>query len=81
MVETGRISLEEASLQTIRDYIAGHPGERDEILHHNPSFIFFKWTDTHGAIGNLGEELTAGRSIAVDQSLSLIHISEPTRPY
>jgi len=67
MVETGRISLEEASLATIRDYIANHPEERDEILYHNPSFIFFDWTKTHGAIGNLGKELTAGRSIAVDQ--------------
>jgi len=67
MVETGRISLKEASLATIRNYLATHPEERDEILYHNPSFIFFDWTDTHGAIGNLGKELTAGRSIAVDQ--------------
>lgn len=67
MVETGRISLEEASLATIRDYIESHPEERDEILYQNPSFIFFDWTKTHGAMGNLGRELTAGRSIAVDQ--------------
>jgi membrane-bound lytic murein transglycosylase A len=67
MVKTGRISLKEASLETIRHYIATHPEERDEILYHNPSFIFFDWTKTHGAIGNLGKELTAGRSIAVDQ--------------
>ncbi|WP_456387105.1 murein transglycosylase A [Desulfolithobacter sp.] len=69
MVETGKLKLEEASLDTIRAYIKAHPEERDEILHHNPSYIFFEWTDTHGAIGSLGEELTAGRSIAVDQSI------------
>lgn len=68
LVDTGRLSLEEASLDSIRAYVAGHPAERNEILHHNPSFIFFKWTDTFEAIGNLGLELTAGRSIAVDQS-------------
>jgi len=68
MVETGRITLEEASLKTIREYLINNPSERQEILHHNPSFIFFNWTDTHGAIGNLGKELTAGRSVAVDQS-------------
>ncbi|MCL7489573.1 MAG: MltA domain-containing protein [Desulfobulbaceae bacterium] len=85
MVETGRIPLETASLETIQDYIAAHPEERDEILHHNPSFIFFDWTDTHGAIGNLGEELTAGRSIAVDQScfpaggLAFLQTRKPTR--
>ena len=69
MVETGKLKLEEASLDTIRGYLTAHPEERDEILHHNPSYIFFAWTDTHGAIGSLGEELTAGRSIAVDQSI------------
>ncbi|WP_457573169.1 murein transglycosylase A [Desulfolithobacter sp.] len=69
MVETGKMKLEEASLDTIRAYLTAHPEERDEIFHHNPSYIFFTWTDTHGAIGSLGEELTAGRSIAVDQSI------------
>lgn len=67
MVETGRINLEEASIATIRKYLVAHPEEIKEILHHNESFIFFEWTATHGAIGNLGRELTAGRSIAVDQ--------------
>jgi len=67
MVETGRIRLEDSGMKTIRKYLADHPDERDEILHHNPSFIFFKWSDTMGALGSLGEELTPGRSIAVDQ--------------
>ncbi len=48
--------------------MTSHPDELQEILHHNPSFIFFDWTETHGAIGNLGKELTAGRSVAVDQN-------------
>lgn len=68
MVASGRIRLEDASMKTIRQYLADNPQEQDEILHHNPSFIFFNWSDTHGAIGNLGKELTAGRSVAVDQS-------------
>jgi len=67
MVKTGRMNLNNASMATIRKYLASHPEEMKEILHHNESFIFFKWTTTHGAIGNLGRELTAGRSIAVDQ--------------
>ncbi|HEB69483.1 MAG TPA: transglycosylase [Desulfobulbus sp.] len=68
MVETGRMTLAEASIDSIRSYLAAHPQEIPEILHHNDSFIFFKWTTTHGAIGSLGRELTAGRSIAMDQS-------------
>jgi membrane-bound lytic murein transglycosylase A len=67
MVETGKMELSEASIDTIRKYITANPAEQEEILHHNDSYIFFEWTTTHGAIGNLGRELTAGRSIAVDQ--------------
>lgn len=68
MVETERIKLEEASLETIREYLKNHPHERDSILYHNPSYIFFNWSESPGAIGNLGKKLTAGRSIAVDQN-------------
>jgi membrane-bound lytic murein transglycosylase A len=68
MVQTKRITLEEASLKTIREYLENHPLERDSILFHNPSYIFFNWSTSRGAIGNLGKELTAGRSVAVDQN-------------
>ena len=67
MVQTGRMKLENASMQTIRAYLIANPQELDEILFTNPSYIFFNWTDTHGAIGNLNQELTPGRSIAADQ--------------
>lgn len=85
LVETGRMPLEKASLKTIREYIAAHPEERAAILHHNPSFIFFEWSQTHGAIGSIGRELTAGRSVAVDQScfpagaLAFLQTRRPTR--
>lgn len=68
LVETGRLQLGDAGLDTIRAYLAAHPGEREEILHHNESFIFFSWADHLKPTGNLGLELTAGRSAAVDQS-------------
>jgi membrane-bound lytic murein transglycosylase A len=67
MVKTGRMNLEEASISTIVKYLTNHPEEMKEILHHNESFIFFEWTSTRGAMGNLNRTLTAGRSIAVDQ--------------
>ena len=68
LVQSGRLSRAETSMQTIRAYIAAHPAERDEILRANPSFIFFAWTDTPAVIGSLGTELTAGRSVAVDRT-------------
>ena len=68
MVQTGRISLKEASMETIRSYINNHPDERQKILFTNPSYIFFNWSNGYGATGNIGLELTPGRSIAADQS-------------
>jgi membrane-bound lytic murein transglycosylase A len=67
LVRTGRMELAEVTMDTIRDYLARHPEERDLILHQNDSFIFFHWTEAGPAVGNLGRPLTAGRSIAVDQ--------------
>ncbi len=68
LVDTGRISLEEASLDTIRAYLAAHPDMIREVLQHNPSYIFFDWNRDHQARGSLNRILTAGRSIAADQS-------------
>jgi len=67
MVQTGLMRLEDASVETIRNYIRAHPDELNRILFTNPSYIFFQWSPIHGAVGNLNLELTPGRSIAVDQ--------------
>ena len=67
LVETGRMVLAEVTMDSIRDYLARHPEERDLILHQNDSFIFFHWTEAGPAVGSLGRPLTPGRSIAVDQ--------------
>lgn len=67
LVQTGRIQPADAGMDTIRSYINSHPQEQQHILFTNPSYIFFTWGATSGAIGNLGQPLTPGRSIAVDQ--------------
>ncbi|GAB4344385.1 MAG: MltA domain-containing protein [Desulfobulbaceae bacterium] len=67
LVESGKIAEDNDGLEDIRRYLDEHPKERETILRRNPSFIFFAWRKTRGAIGNLGRELTPGRSIAVDQ--------------
>lgn len=69
MVDTGRMTLAEASIKNIRRYFEDHPEDIKEILYHNDSFIFFKWGNHIESVGNLGLELTAGRSIAADQEI------------
>jgi membrane-bound lytic murein transglycosylase A len=51
----------------IRAWLKANPDQADEVLHSNPSYIFFKETPTE-APGAFGVVLTAGRSMAVDRS-------------
>jgi len=66
LVDQGKMSLEEASIPSIRGYLRKHPEEQDAILNHNIKYIFFNWAPDGAPLGSLGEPLVAGRSIAVD---------------
>jgi membrane-bound lytic murein transglycosylase A len=78
LVEKGELKLSEASMQGIKAWVAANPQRRDELLHQNPSMVFFKEIpsadgragkgnmSTLGPAGSMGLPLTAGRSIAVD---------------
>lgn len=68
LIESGKISREKMSMQAIREYLAAHPEEAADILGSNPSYVFFK-TEEAGPFGCLGEELTTGRSLAVDKTI------------
>ncbi len=68
LIEEGKIPKSEMSMQQIRSYLRSHPEERDTILFHNPSYVFFK-LEPDGPIGYLQVKLTPGRSIAVDYRL------------
>ena len=65
LIDEGKIPREEMSMQAIRAYLDAHPGEIDDILNYNPSYVFFK-TEPDGPLGFLNVRLTPGRSIAVD---------------
>lgn len=69
LVDEQRMTLEEVSVPSIRTYFTNHPEEMTRMLHHNPRYIFFKWGDNNGPRGSLGEILTPGRSVAVDQTI------------
>jgi len=68
LVDRGALARDGVSMQSIRDWLAAHPDQRDTVLATNPSYVFFRElpASDDGPIGSLGVPLTAGRSIAVD---------------
>jgi peptidoglycan lytic transglycosylase A len=68
LVDEGKISREEISMQKILDYLRNHPEEIETVLNYNPSYVFFK-VEKDGPLGSLEVKLTPGRSIALDRRL------------
>ena len=68
LVERGELSLDEASMQGIKEWGRRNPGRLNELLHQNPSYVFFRErpADLFGPLGAFGVPLTAGRSLAID---------------
>ncbi|MGA0856469.1 MAG: murein transglycosylase A [Burkholderiaceae bacterium] len=71
LVDKGELTLAQATMQGIKAWLAKNPQRKDELLHQNPSMVFFKELPasqdaTEGPFGSLGVPLTAGRSVAVD---------------
>ncbi len=66
LVEQGKLSRSNVSMQSIRAYLNAHPQEVDAILDTNPGYVFFK-VEPDGPLGNLNVPLTPGRSVAVDK--------------
>ncbi len=68
LIDSGAITKENMSMQTIREYLRTHPNEVFKILNQNPSYVFFRM-DIGPSLGNIGVPLTPGRSIATDSKL------------
>jgi membrane-bound lytic murein transglycosylase A len=66
LVKIKALKLEEVSLQSIKKWLLENPSRVDEVLNYNESVVYFEQRDK-AATGSLGIELTANRSIAVDQ--------------
>lgn len=66
LIKDGKLTPEEASIQTIRAYFAAHPDEQDEYLFRNASYVFFAEVDDPPR-GCAGAAVTPGRSIATDK--------------
>ena len=68
LVERGELSLDKASMQGIKAWGKRNPEKLTELLHQNPSYVFFRKLPAgiSGPIGALGVPLTEGRSLAID---------------
>lgn len=70
LVDRGELRLSDASMQGIKEWVARNPHRRNELLHQNPSMVFFKEINhvntNAGPLGSMGLPLTAERSLAVD---------------
>jgi membrane-bound lytic murein transglycosylase A len=70
LVEQGELTVEQATAQGIKAWIAAHPERRQELFNVNPSYIFFKEERLPdpgiGPKGALGVPLTPARSVAID---------------
>ncbi len=68
LLDRGLLSQKDVSMQSIRDYLTEHPEILEEVLNHNPSYVFFRQIEK-GPLGNINVPLTAGRSVALDGRL------------
>ncbi len=66
LLDAGKISGGQASMQGIRDWLRANPEEGRTFMERNARYIFFRWIEGDGPIGAEGVALTAMRSIAVD---------------
>ncbi|MEM0948405.1 MAG: MltA domain-containing protein [Pseudomonadota bacterium] len=71
LVRRGLFERHQVSAGTIRNWVRNNPVEGARLLHHNPSFIFFREVfqvpADAGPLGAMNRSITAMRSIAVDR--------------
>jgi membrane-bound lytic murein transglycosylase A len=67
LIERGEIARADVSLQSIRAWLAGNPGQAAGLLATNRSYVFFRELKGDGPLGAQGVALTPGRSLAVDR--------------
>ncbi len=68
LIDSGKATRENLSMQGIKKYLREHPEEIEDILNYNESYVFFR-TVEEGPVGSIGVALTGGRSIATDQTI------------
>jgi membrane-bound lytic murein transglycosylase A len=70
LVERGEMTLDQASMQSIKAWAAANPQKLQEALNVNPSYVFFREValqSSEGPLGALGVPVIPGYSLAVDR--------------
>lgn len=77
LIEKGALPPGGATMATIRQWLAEHPGEAEAVMAANRSFIFFREAEVAdpalGPVAAAKVPLTAGRSLAVDRLIHSFH--------
>ena len=68
LIDAGKASKEQMSMQWLRRYLNDHPEARSDIFAYNESYVFFR-VNTSGSLGSLEVPVTEGRSVATDSRL------------
>jgi membrane-bound lytic murein transglycosylase A len=70
LVDKGELTMDQASAQGIKAWLAANPRRQQELLNANPGYVFFKEEKLadprKGPKGALGVPLTPQRSVAID---------------
>jgi membrane-bound lytic murein transglycosylase A len=74
MVRRGIYEAHQVSAQVIRNWVKRNPGDGEELLYHNDSYVFFREVSEvpadQGPLGAMNRSITALRSIAVDPAFT-----------
>jgi membrane-bound lytic murein transglycosylase A len=72
LVDRGAMTMPEVTMQSIRGWLDGHPGQAQEVMDQDPSYVFFRVEQGSsadiGPPGALGTPLSPERSLAVDKA-------------
>jgi len=70
LVRRGVYKPHQVSAQVIKNWVRRNPVDGQELLYHNPAYVFFRRIDSipaeKGPRGAMNRSITTGRSIAVD---------------
>jgi membrane-bound lytic murein transglycosylase A len=69
LIERGELEKSTMSMTKIREWLAAHPDQAQEVMEQDRSFVFFKILPRQQAIGTSDLPLTPGRSLAIDRQI------------
>ncbi len=72
LVRRGVYAPHQVSAQVIKNWVRRNPGDGEELLFHNPSYVFFREVSKvpvdKGPLGAMNRSITTMRTVAVDPS-------------